>query len=72
MNKEQIIILILSLILYLFIGLFICNKRNWYKSYDNINDSPPSEIIFIAISLMPINFIMVFYKEFILREWDND
>lgn len=62
--------LILSILLYISLGMWICHKRNWYnKSCDGLDDS-----LFLngfAIAFMPINLIIVLIRELILREWDS-
>lgn len=59
-------IIILSAILYLFIGLWICYKREWYENWET-----NGLICFIAIVFMPINLLILLIKEFVIREWDN-
>ncbi len=57
----------LIVFLWLFIGLWICAKRNWYEHW---HDEQPWGVIF-GILLMPLNLMIVFIKEFLVREWDN-
>jgi hypothetical protein len=62
----------LILILWVIIGCFICYKRDWYDSYDKQVDGPPARfVIIVAIVLMPINFLLVFFQRFFLDPWDN-
>ena len=62
--------IILSLMLYISFGMWLCFKRNWYKSMELEIDG----ILFmnaLAIVFMPLNFIIIVFRELILREWDN-
>lgn len=60
----------LSITLYFIVGVFICTKREFYTS---MADSPIEGffINFVACVCMPINLIIVFFKEFVLRKWNN-
>lgn len=53
--------------IYLFIGIWICSKRNWYSDWGNDNAVP----LTAALCFMPINLMIVFIKEFLNREWKN-
>ncbi len=62
--------IILSLMLYISFGMWLCFKRNWYKSMESEIDG----LLFmntLAIVFMPLNFIIIVFRELILREWDN-
>lgn len=61
-------IIILIITLYLFIGLWICAKRDWY---DNYTDGFDIAATIFGTLLMPLNLMIVFIKEFCVREWDN-
>lgn len=64
--------IILSLILYILIGLWITYKRNWYKSSILNSDGDIFTFNLFAVLLMPFNLIIVILREFIIREWNND
>jgi len=62
--------IILSLMLYISFGMWICFKRDWYES----QATDGGEALFlngIAILCMPLNLIIIIIREFILRDWDN-
>jgi len=64
--------IILTAIIYIIVGLWICWKRNWYKdrfNYTGLNDG--SICIVFALLFMPINLLIIFIDEFLLRKWDN-
>ena len=63
--------IILSTILYISLGLWITYKRNWYNGMRQDN-AERFNINLLAVVLMPLNLIIVIFRELILREWDND
>ncbi len=59
-------------IIWLFVGLFICYKRNWYKDTSEINDEIPIQIIcLVNIILTPLSLFIAFIREMIIDEWNN-
>lgn len=62
--------IILSIILYIALGLWIAFKRNWYE-YQADDTEGQFWLSLISVVLMPINLIIVFVREFIIAEWDN-
>jgi hypothetical protein len=58
--------IILSIIVYLTLGLWICQKRDWYEDYEE-----PFITCVMACLLTPLNLIVVLFSQFIVREWDN-
>lgn len=57
--------------IWIVIGLFICYKRNWYV--ENSSEDVPKELMcFIAIVVMPINFLIVFFKIFLINKWSDE
>jgi len=63
----------LFIILYIIIGVWICYKRDWYygttHSFDELIIQTSSVCVIYGIILMPLNLIVVFFREFILRRW---
>ena len=60
----------LIMVLYILLGLWVCNKRDWYEAYDNF-DGGQTLIIILATIFAPLNFLIVFIREFTLRKWRN-
>jgi len=58
--------IILSIALYLIIGLWLSYKREWYK-----HDEDQVLSMLFAIAFMPLNFITIIIRELILRKWNN-
>lgn len=66
------ITIILIAIIWIFVALWILEKRGWYKYKESEVDSFDSLVsIIFSILFMPINLIIIFVKEFIISEWDN-
>lgn len=63
------VILLISII-WLFIGLWICFKRDWY-SKGKYEYPEPTFICIFSVIVMPLNLIIVFIIEFCNRKWDN-
>jgi len=61
------LIVTLIIIIWIFIGGFICHKRNWYR---NLNDDKEMNIAFSFI-LSPIALLVAIFREMILDDWDN-
>lgn len=61
--------IILIIIVWVFVGCFICTKRNWYKN-EGVNDF----VIFCigSIVLAPIALIIAIFKQFIIAKWYNE
>ena len=62
--------IILIIVLYISLGMWICQKREWYDHQCN-NDGDKAVINIFAIILTPLNILVVFVKEFIIRGWRN-
>lgn len=63
---------LLTIILWLFISLWILEKREWYKNKLISADSFSKEFyIFMSVLFMPINLTVIFFNEFIFRKWNN-
>jgi hypothetical protein len=60
--------LILIAIIWVFVGCFICHKRNWYQHKFN---SKENEDVMFTIALAPIALLISLFKEFILDSWNN-
>jgi len=60
----------LTITLYVSLGLWICQKREWYDSYHDEAGGKGFVNIF-AIVFTPLNLLIVIFKEFILKKWDN-
>lgn len=62
--------ILLSILLYIALGLWICFKRDWYEAW---NDSQGEQIWYcmFAVLFTPLNLIIVLFKEFLIRDWYN-
>ena len=60
-------------IIWLFVGLFICYKRDWYTNGNDISDGEfPSEVLcFVSVVLTPISLFIAFVREMVLDKWNN-
>ncbi len=56
--------IILSITLYLIVGLWICFKCNWYEDFDY-----PKTNIGIVLVLMPLFLIYYITDNFIIKPW---
>lgn len=58
---------ILALVfIWVIIGIWMCWKRKWY------HDVEFSEACcVVAVIFMPINFVVIFLKEFCINPWEN-
>lgn len=59
---------ILTIILWLFVGIWICSKREWYGS-DGDDDFVIRNIF--AIIIAPLNFLWTFIDIYVISKWDN-
>lgn len=55
-------------LLWLVVGIWICYKRDWYNG---ITSSDRDFVLFAAVVFAPCNLIILLFKEFILKDWDN-
>ncbi len=62
--------IILIGIVWVFIGIFICHKRNWYKHYDAYDERKEVMILFTIIC-SPMALIVALFREFLLDDWNN-
>ncbi len=63
----------LIFVLWVIIGLWLAFKRNWYKQYDDDDDFDFDKVCCIASVIgMPINFIIIFTKVFLINKWDDN
>ena len=62
--------IILSILLYLSFGMWLCHKREWYSN-QAVDNGEAFFINALACVFMPLNLIIIIFKEFILREWEN-
>jgi ABC-type anion transport system duplicated permease subunit len=55
-------------IIWVFIGVWIAWKREWYKvlAEDQVG------AIILAVVLMPLILLLALIREFIFRDWDNN
>ncbi len=60
--------IILTIILYLIVGLWICYKAKWYKDYTGSQ----SFLIVLTLLLMPFFLLISLIAEYIYRDWDNN
>jgi len=63
---------VLIIFLWIIIGCFICYKRDWYREYESSDAFPQTFIVFVAIVAMPINFMIIFFKMFLIKKWNNE
>ena len=65
----EMIVFIMSIFIWVVVGLWINHKREWYRSEDK--DTREASCFFNII-LAPIALIIVFFKEFLINPWNND
>lgn len=60
--------ILLFIALYIIVGLWVCYKRDWY---DASADTNGDQILICTIATigMPLNLIIVFFSEFLIRKW---
>jgi len=63
--------LVLFLIVWVFVGSFICHKRNWYRTNNVYSDTPQELMVICTICISPVALVIALFKEFILDEWNN-
>jgi hypothetical protein len=68
MTTLEIIFLI---IIWIFVGSFICYKRNWYKAWESY-DTSANFICIVTIVLTPASLLIALFREFVLDKWNND
>jgi hypothetical protein len=59
---------ILFFTIWIFVGCFICVKRNWYK---NVVIDARELFCIICIVFAPISLIIAIFRELIIDEWNN-
>ena len=66
--------IILLALLWIFLGCWICYKRNWYKEgFSGYSNSGETELRCVgAVLLMPFNLIWNFIVMFIYQDWKNE
>lgn len=62
----------LLLLVWIFVGCFICQKRNWYRHRATYADPSKETCSFFTILLSPIALIIAFFREFIIGDWKNE
>lgn len=65
-----VVVLIMTIFIWIVVGLWINHKRNWYK-YEVDKDSRENRCFFTVL-LSPIALIIVFFKEFLINPWNNN
>jgi hypothetical protein len=68
MTPLEIIFLI---IIWVFVGSFICYKRNWYKAWESY-DTSANLICLVTIVLAPATLLIAIFRELILDNWNNN
>jgi hypothetical protein len=63
-------IFIMTIFIWIVIGLWINHKRNWYKFIIDSDDR--KAVCSLVIIFAPISLIIVFFKEFLINPWNND
>ena len=59
----------MAIFIWVVVGLWINYKRNWYRSKDKYTRE---ESCGFNLILAPIALIIVFFKEFLIKPWNND
>lgn len=62
------LVIIQAIIILVFIGIWICYKRDWYKP--ETFEGPL--YILGTIIFMPIALIIALVREFFIKDWSND
>ncbi len=60
-------LIFLIAVLWVIAGLWLCYKRDWYPDV-------PSNGLYCAFAVIgaPINFLLIFFKVFLIHPWNND
>lgn len=62
--------IIFMMIIWVFVGSFICFKRDWYKPW-NTYDTSSSLYCTFTIVFAPIALLIAIFREMILDDWNN-
>ena len=68
----EIIIIIMTIFIWIVVGLWINYKREWYRGY-NFEGGEDDRKLHCAINviLSPISLIIAFLQEFLIKPWNN-
>ena len=55
-------------IIWILLSVIVLLKR---KGYKHISEDHRNFFIFVSIIFLPLNLIIIFFVEFVIREWDN-
>ena len=64
--------IILLALLWIFLGCWICYKREWYKDGFNGYDGEQQFRCIGAVVLMPLNLIWTLIITYIYEDWNNE
>lgn len=62
----------LTSFIWIVVGVWISYKRDWYKSYNNLDSSDRIGAVFCNIALMPIMLFVTIFLQYIKADWEND
>ena len=63
--------IVFMFIIWIFVGSFICYKRNWYKDYADY-ENPSSFYCAFTILFAPVALLIAIFREMVLDSWNND
>lgn len=66
----EMIVFIMSIFIWVVVGLWINHKRNWYKQL--IDKDTREASYFFNVLLAPFALFLAFIRIFILNPWNND
>jgi hypothetical protein len=69
----EITIIIMTIFIWIVVGLWINHKREWYRGYnfEGFEDERRFHCVMNVI-FSPISLIIAFLKEFLINPWNND
>ena len=63
----------MTIFIWVVVGLWINHKREWYRGYDFYYGEDDRKLYCVMnIILSPLSLIIAFFKEFLIKPWNND
>lgn len=67
----EVVVLIMTIFIWVVVGLWINHKREWYTN-SGWNKDKITDLRFTNILLAPFALILAFFKEFLIKPWNNN
>lgn len=71
MNNLTSLEIALIIVLWITLGLFICNKAKWYKRMPT-GDGFSEFACVMTVALAPLVFVVDFVNRFFIQKWHDD